>query len=114
MSDRIDLLKGLILQNEINISSKRGDKRQASKLLMRIKKIFNEVLLEADDMIFQEDIMRLLSSVAANPYISSNFFPEDMAEYGRYRNIINFTNDLRLEIRWIVYCLYFYSKEIFY
>lgn len=112
MSDRIDLLKGLILQNEINISSKRGDKRQASKLLMRIKKIFNEVLLEADDMIFQEDIMRLLSSVAANSYISSNFFPEDMAEYGRYRNIINFTNDLRLEIRWIVYCLYFYSKEI--
>lgn len=112
MSNRIDLLKGLIVQNDIKSSSKRRNKRQASKILIQIKKIFNEVLREADDMVFQEDIMRLLSSSVANPYISSNFFPEDMAEYARYRNIIDFTNDLRFEIRWIVYCLYFYSKEI--
>ena len=62
MANRIDLLKGLILQNDIKASLTRGDKRQASKLLMQIKKIFNEVLREADDMVFQEYIMRLLSS----------------------------------------------------
>ena len=69
------------MQNDIKSSSKRRNKRQASKILIQIKKIFNEVLREADDMVFQEDIMRLLSSSVANPYISSNFFPEDMAEY---------------------------------
>lgn len=112
MANRIDLLKGLLYQNNINAYSKRGDKRQASKLLMQIKKIFNEVLREEDDTVFQKDIMGLLSSVTANPYITSNFFPEDMVTYGKYRNIIDFTNDLSLEMRWIAYCLHFYSKDI--
>ena len=44
MDNRKDLLKGLILQNDIKASSKRGDKRQASKLLIQIKKTINEVL----------------------------------------------------------------------
>ena len=65
MANRIDLLKGLLYQNNINAYSKRGDKRQASKLLMQIKKIFNEVLREEDDTVFQKDIMGLLSSVTA-------------------------------------------------
>lgn len=52
MSNRIDLLKGLIVQNDIKSSSKRRNKRQASKILIQIKKIFNEVLREADDMVW--------------------------------------------------------------
>ncbi len=112
MANRIDLLKGLILQNDIKTFSRRGDKRQAAKLLIQIKRIFNEVLREKDDEIFQQDIIRLLSSGAANPYISNNFFPQDMKEYGSYRNIIDFTNDLQIEIRWMAYCFQFYSKEI--
>lgn len=44
MADRVDLIKGLIMQKEIKSRSKRGDKKQASKLLAQIKKIFNDVL----------------------------------------------------------------------
>lgn len=112
MADRVDLIKGLIMQNEIKSRSKRGDKKQASKLLVQIKKIFNDVLKEDDDNVFEGDIIRLLSSPAANSYISSNFFPQNLSEYGRYRNIIEYTSDLRLELRWMIYCLHFYSKEI--
>lgn len=112
MANRIDLLKGLIRQSDIKTFSRRGDKRQAAKLLTQIKRIFNEVLREKDDEIFQQDIIRILSSEAANPYISSNFFPQDMKEYGRYRNIIDFTSDLQIELRWMAYCFKFYSKKI--
>ena len=62
MADRVDLIKGLIMQNEIKSRSKRGDKKQASKLLVQIKKIFNDVLKEDDDNVFEGDIIRLLSS----------------------------------------------------
>lgn len=112
MANRIDLLKGLIRQSDIKTFSRRGDKRQAAKLLTQIKRIFNEVLREKDDEIFQQDIIRMFSSEAANPYISSNFFPQDMKEYGRYRNIIDFTSDLQIELRWMAYCFKFYSKKI--
>ena len=112
MANRVDLIKGLIMQNEIKSRSKRGDKKQASKLLVQIKKIFNDVLKEDDDNVFGRDIIRLMSSPAANSYISSNFFPQDLSEYGRYRNIIEYTNDLRFELRWMIYCLHFYSKEL--
>ena len=77
MSNRIDLLKGLIVQNDIKSSSKRRNKRQASKILIQIKKIFNEVLREADDMVFQEDIMRLLSSSVANLSLIHILRPEE-------------------------------------
>ena len=91
------------MQNENkNHVQKRGDKKQASKLLVQIKKIFNDVLKEDDDNVFGRDIIRLMSSPAANSYISSNFFPQDLSEYGRYRNIIEYTNDLRLELRWMI------------
>lgn len=53
MADRVDLIKGLIMQNEIKSRSKRGDKKQASKLLVQIKKIFNDVLKEDDDNVFE-------------------------------------------------------------
>lgn len=112
MADRVDLIKGLIMQKEIKSRSKRGDKKQASKLLAQIKKIFNDVLKEDDDNVFEGDIIRMLSSPAANSYISRNFFPQNLSEYGRYRNIIEYTSDLRLELRWMIYCLHFYSKEI--
>lgn len=112
MSDRIDLVKGLIMQNRIKTYSKKGDKKQASKILIQIKRIFNDILKETDEKIFENDMNRLISSPIANPYISSNFFPENISEYGRYRNIIEFTNDLRLELRWMIYCLRFYSESI--
>lgn len=64
MADRVDLIKGLIMQKEIKSRSKRGDKKQASKLLAQIKKIFNDVLKEDDDNVFEGDIIRLLSSPA--------------------------------------------------
>lgn len=112
MSDRIDLVKGLIMQNRIKTYSKKGDKKQASKILIQIKRIFNDILKETDEKMFENDMNRLISSPIANPYISSNFFPENISEYGRYRNIIEFTNDLRLELRWMIYCLRFYSESI--
>lgn len=112
MANRVDLLKGLIRQKDIITFSRRGDKRQSTKLLTQIKKVFNEILKETNDEIFQQDIIRLLFSEVANPYVSSNFFPEDMKTYGRYRNIIDFTNDIQIEMRWMSYCFRFYNKEI--
>lgn len=111
MANRVDLLKGLIRQKDITFS-RRGDKRKSTKLLTQIKKVFNEILKETNDEIFQQDIIRLLFSEVANPYVSSNFFPEDMKTYGRYRNIIDFTNDIQIEMRWMSYCFRFYNKEI--
>lgn len=112
MANRVDLIKGLIMQSEVKSYSNRGDKKQVAKLLAQIKKIFNDVLREVDDNIFDRDIIRLLSSPVANPYISNNFFPLKLSEYGKCRNVIEYTNDLRLELRWIISCLRFYSKEL--
>lgn len=57
MADRVDLIKGLIMQKEIKSRSKRGDKKQASKLLAQIKKIFNDVLKEDDDNVFEDQLV---------------------------------------------------------
>ena len=113
MANRVDLIKGLIMQNEIKITFKKEairNKRQS--FWYRLRKYLMMYWKKMMTTFFGRDIIRLMSSPAANSYISSNFFPQDLSEYGRYRNIIEYTNDLRLELRWMIYCLHFYSKEL--
>lgn len=112
MSNRVNLISGLIIRSERILHSARGDKRQGNKLINQFSNSFAELMKEKDEAIFEEDFNALISSNAANSYMVSNFFPINMDEYGRYRVVTKFTNDLCMEIRWIAYCLKFYREEI--
>lgn len=112
MKRSIDLIKGLILRINQQTYSKRGDKRNAAKMIKNLKYCFQEVYTEPDDNIFKSDFEGLISSTAASPYITSNFFPKNMEKYGKYASIFTFTNDVRLELRWLIFCLKSYSKEL--
>lgn len=43
-----------------------------------------------------------MTSRATLPYIISNFYPDNMAEYAYYRNAFGFSNDFRYEIRYLI------------
>lgn len=108
----IDLIKGLILRIDQHTYSKRGDRKTATKMTRSLRDCFNNVFSEVDEDVFKCDFEELISSVAASPYITSNFFPANSEEYGKYASIFTFTNNLKLELRWIVFCLKYYSKKL--
>lgn len=112
MRSNMDLIKGLILRIDQHTYSKRGDKKSAAKMIRTLKNCFNNIFTEVDDNIFQNDFEGLMSSAVVSPYIISNFFPANVEEYGKYVSIFNFTNNLKLELRWLVFCLKYYSKEL--
>lgn len=111
MKNNLDLIKGLILRIDMHTYS--GDKKTAAKKMIRnLRQCFNNIFTEEDDNIFRNDFEGLISSVVASPYITSNFFPANAEEYGKYTSIFTFTNNLKLELRWVVFCLKYYSKEL--
>lgn len=112
MSNNVDLIKGLILRITQQTYSRKGDKRTAAKMIKNLRQCFNSVFTEIDDSVFKSDFNELMSSVAANTYINSNFFPISAEEYGKYDSIFSFTNNLKWELRWVVFGLKFYSKEL--
>lgn len=112
MGNNIELIKGLILRIDQHTYSKRGDKKTAAKLIKNLRVCFNNVFTEENDVIFRNDFEGLISSAAASPYITSNFFPENSEEYGKYGSIFTFTNNLKFELRWVVFCLKHYSTEL--
>lgn len=112
MRSNIDLIKGLILRIDQHTYSKKGDKKSATKMIKNLKTCFSNVFTEDDDNVFMNDFEGLISSAVARPYITSNFFPANAEEYGKYVSIFSFTNDLKLELRWVVFCLKYYSKEL--
>lgn len=112
MKNNIDYVKGLILRMQQQKYSKGGDKKTAAKMIKKINDYFNNVYKQEDENTFRNDFNELISSTTASPYIISNFFPSTIKEYGRFSSIFVFTNDLRLELRWLVFCLKFYSKEL--
>ncbi len=112
MGINMDLIKGLILRIDQHTYSKKGDKKVAAKMIKSLRDSFNSVFVEKDDEVFKNDFECLISSVAASPYITSNFFPVDFEKYGKYVSIFTFTNNLKLELRWVVFCLKYYSKEL--
>lgn len=112
MRSNIDLIKGLIVRIGQHAYSKKGDKKTAAKLIKNLRECLDNVFAEEDEDIFKRDFEGLISSVVANPYITSNFFPTNPEEYGKYAFFFTFTNDLKLELRWIVFCLKYYSKEL--
>lgn len=112
LRNNIDLIKGLIIRMNQHKYSKRGDKKTATKMIKKINNCFNNVYVETDDNTFRSDFEGLISSVAASPYITSNFFPTTFKEYGMYGSIFVFTNNLRLELRWLIFCIKYYSKEL--
>lgn len=112
MRRNIDLIKGLILRIDQHAYSKRGDKKTAAKMVKNLRDCFNNTFSEVDDDVFKCDFEKLITSVAASPYIISNFFPTNSEEYGKYASIFAFTNNLKLEVRWVVFCLKYYSKKL--
>lgn len=112
MRKNIDLIKGLILRIDQQTYTKRGDKKNIAKMVKNLRDYFNNVFREMDDEIFKCDFEKLISSVAACPYITNNFFPANREEYGKYTSIFTFTNNLKLEVRWVVFCLKYYSKKL--
>lgn len=108
----IDIIKGIILRMDQHKYSPRGDKKTVTKMIKNLKVLFNNVFCEEDEDVFKSDFEGLISSVAVNPYITSNFFPENSEEYGKYASIFTFTNNIKLELRWVVFCLKYYSKEL--
>lgn len=110
MKNNLDLIKGLILR--IDMQTYSGNKKTAAKMLGKLRISFNNIFAEEDENIFRRNFEGLMSSMAISPYITSNFFPTNAEEYGKYRSIFTFTNSLKLEMRWLVYCLKYYSKEL--
>ena len=110
LKKNLDLIKGLILR--INKHSYAGDKKTAAKMIGNLREYFNNIFTEEDDDIFRNDFEGLISSVVASPYITSNFFPPNAEEYGKYVSIFSFTNNLKWELRWVVFCLKYYTKEL--
>ena len=112
MRKNIDLIKGLILKIDQHTYSKSRDKKTVAKMSKTLRDCFNSVFSEVDEDAFRCYFEKLISSVVASPYITSNFFPANSEEYGRYTSIFTFTNNLKLEVRWVVFCLKYYSKKL--
>lgn len=112
MNGNLDFIKGLILRIDQHSRSRKGDKKIASKMLKSLKQYINAIFTEKNDEIFRNDFNGLISSSATSPYIISNFFPSNPDEYGKYASIFTFTNDFRFELRWMVFCIKYYSDEI--
>ena len=110
MKNNLDLIKGLIVR--VNMQTYSGDKKSAAKIIRNLRECFNNIFAEEDDDIFKNDFEGLISSVAANPYITSDFFPANAVQYGKYDSIFTFTNNIKLELRWVVFCLKYYSKKL--
>lgn len=111
MHSNIDLIKGLIVRIDQHVYSVKGDRKTAVKMLKNLKNNFNDIYRLSDDK-FKENFQAMISSNIINPYITSNFFPENIEEYGKYKALFTFTNDLKLELRWLIFCLKFYSNEL--
>lgn len=110
MGNTVDMIKSLIIRLEMN-NRGRKNKKTEMQLLKELGKKFNSILMQEDDEVFFEDFSKIIASQAAEPYISSNFFPENMSEYAQYRNIFGFSNDFRYEIRWMIVCI-LYRKDV--
>lgn len=110
--NKIDLIKGLILRMEKNIYSPKGDKKVVTKIIKNLKDCFDDVFQEEDDDIFRENFQKIILSETINPYVTCNFFPIKMEGYGNYDSIIDFSYNIKFELRWIVFCLKYYSKHL--
>lgn len=97
MKNNLDLIKGLILR--IDMQTYSGNKKTAAKMLGKLRIFFNNIFAEEDENIFRRNFEGLMSSMSISPYITSNFFPTNAEEYGKYRSIFTFTNSLKLEMR---------------
>lgn len=112
MKKDVDIIKGLALKIEQNLCSKNRDQKKEQQLLRRLGNSFNSLILEPDDQVFSEDFLSVISSPMSNKYISQNYFPCNYDEYGAYRAMTRFTNDLKYELRWLVFSLKFYAEAI--
>ncbi len=83
MRKNIDLIKGLILKIDQHTYSKSRDKKTVAKMSKTLRDCFNSVFSEVDEDAFRCYFEKLISSVVASPYITSNFFPANSEEYGR-------------------------------
>lgn len=110
--NNIDLIKGLIIRIERKIYSKECDKKVITKMFKNLKICFNKVFMEENDVIFKENFQKIMSSEIINPYVTENLFPTEIGEYGKYDFVIDFTDNIKCELRWIVFCLKYYSKQL--
>ena len=110
MRNTVDMIKNLIVRIEMN---KRGrkNKKVETQLITELSNKFNEVFTQEDDEVFFDEFAKMISSEVVEPYISSNFFPENVGNYAEFRNIFGFSNDFRYEIRWMIACI-LYRKDV--
>lgn len=110
MANIANTLKNSIIQLEL--ATYRKNKRGEKQIIKKIRNNCDVFFKDEDDKEFDNCFKLLMDSQLLNPYFSCNFFPLDFNKYGIYDNIISFSNDLNYELRWIIYCLSYYSDKI--
>lgn len=111
MSKTVNLIKGLAYQLELNEGNVGKNSRgRKGQLVKQLRDNCNTFFKEEKH--FEEDFRALMDSKLISPYFSNNLFPAEFAEYGKYENIIEFSGDMKYELRWMIYCCAYYSEYI--
>ena len=80
MANTVDLIKNIIVRLEMNKRSRKNRKIEA-QLITELHNKFHSIFVQEDDNKFFEEFEKLIESQLTEPYISSNFFPQNINNY---------------------------------
>lgn len=105
-------IKGLALVIYKNLGNSKKTSKTEKKIYSDIYNYFSLLFEEDDDDLFEKNFMELISHAVTEQFIISNLHPSDYDQYLDCRACYKFANNLRFELRWLVYVLRSFAKDI--